>query len=80
MHEKTFSKLDKTVKEKIKSFTDYLITLPDPTKRGQRLQGDFSGLWKFRVGDYRLICDVNGHELIIYTVKIGHRREIYKKK
>lgn len=41
------------------------------------LVGDLDGLYKFRVGDYRLICAKEGRRLVITIIKIGHRREVY---
>ena len=41
------------------------------------LKGDMSGLWRFRAGDYRIICDVQGDDKIIVVHRIGHRREVY---
>ena len=41
------------------------------------LQGDMVGLWRFSVGDYRIICDVQDHDRTIVVLRIGHRREVY---
>ena len=42
------------------------------------LVGKFSGLYKFRVGDYRLICEKHDHELVVLVIKVKHRKEVYK--
>ena len=41
------------------------------------LKGDMNGLWRFRAGDYRIICDVQDDDKIIVVHRIGHRREVY---
>ena len=40
--------------------------------------GEFSGLWKYRVGTFRLICEIRDGELIVLVIELGHRGEIYK--
>lgn len=40
--------------------------------------GDLSGLWRYRVGDYRIICDISDNDKIIYVVKIAHRSRVYE--
>ncbi len=45
---------------------------------GKPLTGTKKGLWRYRIGDYRLIAHIKDHELIILCINIGHRREIYK--
>ncbi len=42
--------------------------------------GNLSEFWKYRVGDYRLICRIQDEKLIVVVVKVGHRREVYKNK
>jgi mRNA interferase RelE/StbE len=41
------------------------------------LRGDLNGLWRYRVGDYRIICEIQEQKLIVLALAIGHRREIY---
>lgn len=54
-----------------------LATLENPQDRGKGLVGDLSGMWRYRVGDYRIICHIDNDELLITALEIGHRREIY---
>ncbi|HSY99938.1 MAG TPA: type II toxin-antitoxin system RelE/ParE family toxin [Terriglobales bacterium] len=53
--------------------------LDDPRQIGQRLQGTLSEFWKYRVGDYRLICSLEDDRLVVLVLRIGHRREVYKR-
>ncbi|MDJ1369934.1 type II toxin-antitoxin system RelE family toxin [Gulosibacter molinativorax] len=51
--------------------------LDDPRDRGKALTGSLDGLWRYRVGDYRVICDIRDQELVIVAVEIGKRDSIY---
>jgi mRNA interferase RelE/StbE len=56
---------------------DQIAPLDDPRSRGKPLVGDRKGLWRYRVGDYRILCELRDGELIVLVVTIGHRREVY---
>lgn len=45
---------------------------------GQGLSGNKAGLWRYRVGDYPLICRFEDHVLVVFVVGVGHRKEIYE--
>ena len=55
-----------------------LVTLPDPRLLGEPLVGQRKGTWRYRVGDYRIICKVLDGELMVLVLEIGHRREVYR--
>jgi mRNA interferase RelE/StbE len=50
----------------------------NPRKLGEALTGRFKGLWKYRVGDYRIIAKIEDQTITIYVIAIGHRSEIYR--
>lgn len=75
--EKQFLKLDKPIQKQIQKFILKLQTLENPRERGKALVGNLIGFWRYRIGDYRLLCRIVDQELIISVVEIGHRREIY---
>ena len=52
---------------------------PDPRQHGKKLTANRNGQWRYRIGDYRLICEINDNELVILALSLGHRREIYNK-
>lgn len=54
-----------------------LIDCEDPRRTGHALTGDFSGLWRYRVGDYRIVAEIHDNELVILVVEVGHRRNVY---
>ena len=57
---------------------DEIATLTDPRSRGKGLVGDKKGIWRYRVGDYRNLCQILDAELVILAVTIGHRRDVYE--
>ncbi|MFZ7108435.1 type II toxin-antitoxin system RelE family toxin [Avibacterium avium] len=63
--------------QRIINYLKSLQTLEEPRDRGKGLVGDLSGMWRYRVGDYRIICYIDNGELLITALEIGHRREIY---
>lgn len=74
---KQLKKIDITNQKKIKQFILDIQELNDPRLKGEALKGKLSNYWRYRVGDYRLICDINDSEIIITVVRIGHRKDIY---
>lgn len=76
---KELKKLDKPARNRIERFIDELACGENPRSKGIALQGErFRGLWRYRVGDYRLICQIKDREVIILILDIGHRKEVYR--
>lgn len=60
-------------------FTDRLLDLENPRSIGEALRGSRLGdLWKYRVGDYRILARIDDYTVTILVVKVGHRREVYR--
>lgn len=51
----------------------------DPRAHGKGLVGDRSGEWRYRIGDYRVLCEIRDEELVVLAIEVGHRREIYRR-
>ena len=49
----------------------------NPRSQGKSLVGNYSGMWRYRVGDYRIITEISDEEVLIYVVNVGHRKNIY---
>jgi mRNA interferase RelE/StbE len=49
----------------------------DPRRFGKGLKADLAGLWRYRVGDYRILCQIRDQELVVLVVAVGHRRNVY---
>ncbi len=76
---KQIKKLDNTSKRLIKNWIEKnLIDTVDPRQHGKPLKGNLLGIWRYRVGDYRLFAEIRDNELIIEMLEVGHRREIYR--
>ena len=77
--DKEFKRLDRYTQKLIQGWiTKNIDNTDDPRQHGKPLTGDLSGLWRYRIGDYRLICTLNDNRLIILALSIGHRRDIYR--
>lgn len=74
---KALAKLDRPVARWVRDGLVRLATLDDPTRVCKGLSGPLAGLWRYRVGDYRIICDIRRDEVVIVAVDLGHRRNIY---
>lgn len=76
---RNLEKLDKPIQKRIASFLQERIQSTDnPRTNGKALQGNLSGLWRYRVGDYRLLCRIENDELLILVIEIGHRKDVYR--
>jgi mRNA interferase RelE/StbE len=76
--DKEFKKLDNYTQRMIKSWIcKNLIDCENPRQHGKGLTGNKNGQWRYRIGDYRLICLIEDSELLILALSVGHRREIY---
>ncbi|MCM1334602.1 MAG: type II toxin-antitoxin system RelE/ParE family toxin [Bacteroides sp.] len=75
---KEFHKLDNYTRKIIQSWiAKNILNCEDPRAKGKGLTGNRSGQWRYRIGDYRLICEIKDNELIILALSIGHRRNVY---
>jgi mRNA interferase RelE/StbE len=72
---KQITKLDRRAKEAILQFLrERLSPAENPRQWGRALQGEKRGLWRYRVGDYRLICDIKDEEITVLVLELGHRK------
>lgn len=75
---KEFRKLDKYTQKIIRAWIDKnLVECENPRQYGKGLTANRSGQWRYRIGDYRLICKINDNKLIILALSVGHRKYIY---
>ena len=76
--DREFKKLDGYTQRMIKAWIEKnLVNCYDPRQHGKGLTANRSGQWRYRIGDYRLICEINDNELVILALSVGHRRDIY---
>ena len=56
-----------------------IATLDDPRALGSALTGELGGLWRWRIGDYRVVARIEDQRITILIVRVGHRREVYRR-
>lgn len=49
----------------------------DPRRFGKELKADLAGLWRYRAGDYRILCQIKDRELLVLVVAVGRRKDVY---
>jgi mRNA interferase RelE/StbE len=77
--EKQLEQLGTADQRRVRTFiNERLRKLPNPRALGAALTGPLAGLWKYRVGDIRIVADIRDHELIILVIEVGNRREVYR--
>ena len=75
---KSLRKPDPSVRSFIKAWIDKnLLGCEDPRIHGKGLTANRSGQWRYRVGDYRILADIQDERLIILVIEIGHRSIVY---
>ena len=77
---KELSKLDKQVQRRLVTFLrDRVAALDNPREIGEALAGSALGTyWKYRVGDWRIVCAIQDRLITVRVLRVGNRREIYR--
>ncbi len=76
---KELRKLDRQAQREILRYLrERIATDEDPRRFGKPLSRELGGLWRYRVRDYRLICNIEDSELVVLVLRIGHRKDIYE--
>lgn len=75
---KTLRKLDPQTSQRLRKALAAIEALEDPRMRGKSLTGPLKGLWRYRIGDYRVVCDLQSDRLVVLVVEVGHRSDIYE--
>ena len=77
--DREYRKLDKYTQKMIRSWINKnLVDCKNPRAKGKGLSANRSGQWRYRIGDYRLICVIEDDKLVILAMSIGHRSKVYK--
>ncbi len=72
-------KIDPQDRARIRQFLEQrLLEQSDPRDLGKALRGEFAQLWRYRVGYYRVICEIRDAELVVLVIRIAHRKDIYR--
>ncbi|MBZ0090650.1 MAG: type II toxin-antitoxin system RelE/ParE family toxin [Sulfuricellaceae bacterium] len=76
---KQLAKLDIQTAKRITTFLrERIAPLDDPRSAGKALKGPLGSFWRYRLGDYRVICDIQDNAVRVLVVEIGNRREVYR--
>lgn len=75
---KWLRKADPETARRIRAALRAITTLDSPRSRGKALTGGLSGLWRYRVGNYRVVCDLRDALLVVLVIDIDHRSSIYE--
>lgn len=76
---KSLAKIDKPEARRIMLFLrERIEPIENPRTLGKALSGRLGTFWRYRIGNYRLICDIRDQELIILVIRIGNRKDIYR--
>ena len=76
--DKAMRKLDRGIAARIFEELDEIAKLEDPRSMGKGLTENKSGLWRYRVGDYRIVADIEDDVLVILVVDVDHRSKVYR--
>jgi len=76
---KELRKLDKQAqKDILRYFRERIATDEDPRRFGKQLSREFTGLWRYRVHNYRMICNIEDNTLVVLVLRVGHRKDVYE--
>lgn len=76
---KDLRKLDRPIQKQIYDYLkNRVISSGDPRLFGKPLHGNLHEFWRYRVGDYRILCSIEDETCTVLAVRIGHRRDIYE--
>lgn len=79
LFDKQFKKLDRYTQRMLAAWINKnLNPCENPRAHGKGLTANRSGQWRYRIGDYRLICDIQESRLVILALSVGHRSDVYR--
>lgn len=76
---KELKKLGRQAQQDILAYLDGRVAgNADPRRFGKGLKADLAGLWRYRIGDCRILCQIKDRELLVLVVAVGHRKDVYE--
>ena len=73
------SRLDPSIQRRVIGYLRECIGKPeDPRRSGRALRGNLQNLWRYRIGDFRLICDIRDDRGVVVVLGVGHRKDVYE--
>lgn len=74
--DREFRKLDRAAQRRVFAYLHDVEGLDDPRQRGKGLMANHAGVWRYRVGDYRILAQVIDNTLTVLALRVGHRRGV----
>jgi mRNA interferase RelE/StbE len=74
---KALLRIEKNDRQRIVAFLERLSQQDNPRQQGKALTGKYTGSWRYRVGDYRIICNIRDKQLTILILQLGQRKNVY---
>ena len=71
--------LDRQTSRRVTTYMDQVGELRNPRQKGRPLSGPLAGRWRYRVGNYRVICEIQDEVLVVLVIEIGHRSQVYRR-
>ena len=79
--ERQLRKLDCQIQKRILDWLeDRIEGCKNPRHFGEPMKGDKAGFWRYRIGSYRVLCDIQDEQVVVLVLTIGHRRQVYRQK
>ena len=76
--EKILKRLSTVNQRRILAFLEERVASGDPRTLGHALQGKLAGLWRYRIGDYRVVARLKDDRLVVLVIDVGHRSAVYR--
>ncbi len=76
---RNFRKIDPQHRRRIRAYLEErVVSLEHPRQLGKALKGELNEFWRYRVGDYRVICQIQDDRLVVLVVRAAHRKDVYE--
>jgi len=75
--DRDYKKIDRAVQRRVIAYLEEVGTLDDPRQRGKALTANHAGVWRYRVGEYRILVQMLDNTLTVLALRVGHRRDVY---
>lgn len=75
--DRQFRKLDRAIQQRVLDYLGETEKLDDPRQRGKGLTANHAGVWRYRVGDYRILVQIIDKTVTVLAVKVDHRKDVY---
>ena len=75
--DRDFKKLDRAIQRRVMAYLEEVEKLDDPRQRGKGLTANHTGVWRYRVGDHRILAQIIDNSLTVLTLNVDHRKDVY---